>query len=41
MYKEIKKSKSPKFLVITPLKVGDTISKETKKSIKENKIQFD
>ena len=37
----IKKSEDPKFLVITPLKVGDKISKETKKSVKRNNYPFD
>ena len=41
MYKVIRKSKSPKYLVITPLKTGDKISKKTKKSVKRNKLPFD
>lgn len=41
MYKIIKKSKNPKYLIITPLKIGDKISKETKETVKKNNIQFD
>lgn len=41
MLTTIHKSKSPKFLIITPLKEGDKISKETKKTVKRNTISFD
>ena len=41
MYRVIKKVKSPKYLVITPLKSGDKISKKTKKGVKKNKLPFD
>jgi hypothetical protein len=39
--KIIKKCNDPKVLVITPLKKGDKISKDTKKSIKRNKTPFE
>ena len=41
MLKIIKQTKNPKYLVITPLKNGDKISKITKKSINRNRHQFD
>ena len=41
MYRVIRKLKSPKYLVITPLKTGDKISKKTKKGVKRNKLSFD
>lgn len=41
MLRIIKKSNNPKYLVITPLKEGDKISKVTKKTIKRNEIAFD
>ena len=42
MYKEILKQNSdPKYLVITPLKPNDKISKETKRTIKKNNLSFD
>jgi hypothetical protein len=41
MLRIIKKTKRPKFLVITPLKPGDDISKLTRKSVKNNSTQFD
>jgi len=40
MLKIIKKSNNPRYLVITPLKTGDKISKITKKTIKRNDIPF-
>ena len=39
--KIVKKCNKPEVLVITPLKKGDKISKETKKSIKRNKVPFE
>jgi hypothetical protein len=36
----IKDCKNPEILVITPLRVSDKISKETKISIKRNKVNF-
>ena len=41
MFSTIKQSYKPKYLVITPLKPGDKISKETKETIKRNKLPFD
>ena len=39
--KIIQKVINPKILVITPLKINDKISKETKISIKRNNTPFD
>jgi hypothetical protein len=39
--KILMRSYNPEFLVITPLKPGDKISKKTKKSIKRNNFPFD
>ncbi len=39
-FKIIKESKNPKVVVITPLLPGDKISKETKRSIKRNSIEY-
>jgi len=39
--KIVKSNKKPELLVITPLSLGDKISKETKKGIKRNKVSFD
>jgi hypothetical protein len=36
----IKDCKNPEILVITPLRISDKISKETKISIKRNKVNF-
>lgn len=41
MIKIIKKAKDPKVLIVTPLWAGHAISKETKKTLKRNDIQFD
>ena len=41
MIKRIVKCKNPEILVITPLGIGDKVSKETKKSIKRNKTPFE
>jgi len=41
MIKKIVKCKNPEILAITPLKIGDKISKETKKSVKRNKTSFE
>lgn len=41
MYKEIRKAKTPKYLIITPLKEGDKISKETRETVNLNRLQFD
>lgn len=41
MLKVIQETKNPLFLVITPLKPNDKISKETKISIKRNRYAFD
>lgn len=41
MYREIQKVRNPEILVITPLREGDKISKETKRSIKRNDTLFD
>ncbi len=41
MIKRIVKCKNPEILVITPLGIGDKISRETKKSIKRNKTPFE
>jgi len=41
MIKIIKKVKNPKVLIVTPLWAGQQISKETKKTLKRNDIQFD
>lgn len=41
MIKKIVKHHKPEILVITPLKKGDKILKETKKSIKRNKTPFE
>ena len=35
------KSKNPKFLIVTPLKVGDKLSSNTIKTVSNNNIQFD
>jgi hypothetical protein len=40
-YKEIKIVNNPKYLVITPLKPGDKISRDVKKTINRNKLNFD
>ena len=40
MLNTIQTVKSPKFLIITPLKKGDKISKETKKMVKRNNTPF-
>lgn len=40
MLELIKNCKNPEILVITPLRVSDKISKETKISIKRNKVNF-
>ena len=37
----IKKSKNPKFLVVTPLKRGDNLSSETIRSVSNSKVEFD
>ncbi len=37
----IVKCKNPEILLITPLKIGDKVSKETKKSIKRNKTPIE
>ncbi len=37
----IVKCKNPEILLITPLKIGDKVSKDTKKSIKRNKVPFE
>lgn len=41
MLKIIKKVKNPKFLVITPLKENDKISKNTLETVLKNKLDFD
>ena len=41
MLKIIKKTKKPKFLVITPLRPGDMISRKTLTTVKANNTQFD
>jgi len=41
MFKIIKSVKNPKFLIITPLKCGDSVSKNTLKTINQNRTQFD
>jgi len=39
-YKIIKESKKPRIIIVTPLLPGDKISKDTKKSIKRNSIEY-
>lgn len=39
-YKIIKESKDPRIIVVTPLLPGDKISKDTKRSIKRNSIEY-
>ena len=41
MLNKIKVVNNPKYLVITPLKIGDKISKTTKKTVNRNKLPFD